>query len=87
MTPASYPEVGAGDQIQVLDKPDHALTVHDIVRIYNPDRAEAGRLLEVPQVSEGWRTWAEQQVQRRVLIPADQGWVRGQLKDWHPQTT
>jgi len=51
-------EVGAGDEIQVVAKPDHDLTVRDVFRIYTRDRDEVRRLLPVPQLSENWRKWA-----------------------------
>jgi len=51
-------ELGAGDEIQVIERPDHDLTVRDVMRIYVRDRHEVGRLLAVPQLSESWRGWA-----------------------------
>ena len=52
-------DVGAGDEIRLLSRPDHTLTVRDMFRIYTRDRHEVGRLLAVPQMSESWRRWAE----------------------------
>jgi MOSC domain-containing protein YiiM len=52
-------DVGAGDEIGVVSKPDTDLTVRDVFRIYTRDRHEAGRLLEVPQMSGAWKRWAE----------------------------
>jgi MOSC domain-containing protein YiiM len=52
-------ELGAGDPIEVIEKPDHGLTVRDMFRIYTRDRAEVPRLLAVPQISQSWRGWAE----------------------------
>src|SRR5262249_38771269 len=51
-------DVGAGDEIQVVDKPDHGLTVRDVFRIFSRDHGEVERLLAVPQMSEAWRRWA-----------------------------
>src|SRR3954464_13515052 len=51
-------DIGAGDQIRVAQKPDHGLTVRDVFRIYTQDRAEAPRLLAVPQLSDAWKRWA-----------------------------
>ena len=51
--------VGAGDEIRVLERPDHDLTIRDIFRIYTRDREEVERLLAVPRISESWRKWAE----------------------------
>ena len=52
-------DVGAGDEIRVVGKPDHDLTIRDVFRIYALDRDEVERLLAVPQMSESWRGWAE----------------------------
>jgi MOSC domain-containing protein YiiM len=51
-------ELGAGDEIRVVDRPAHDLTVRDVFRIYTRDRGEARRIQEVPQMSEAWRRWA-----------------------------
>ena len=51
-------EVGVGDEIQVIERPDHDLTVRDVLRIYAFDRQEVGRLLAIPGMSESWRGWA-----------------------------
>src|SRR5262249_33908359 len=51
-------DVGAGDEIRVMARPDHDLTIRDVFRIYNRDRHEAERLLAVPQMSASWRRWA-----------------------------
>jgi MOSC domain-containing protein YiiM len=57
-------ELGAGDEIEVVGRPDHHLTVRDVFRIYTRDRDEVPRLLEVPQMSQSWRGWAEHLVGR-----------------------
>jgi Catalase/MOSC domain/3-alpha domain len=51
--------VGAADEIRVIERPDHDLTVRDIFRIYTRDRGEVERLLAVPRLSESWRGWAQ----------------------------
>jgi MOSC domain-containing protein YiiM len=56
-------DVGAGDDIQVIERPDHDLTIRDVLRIYAFDRQEAGRLLTIPGMSESWRRWAEHYLQ------------------------
>jgi MOSC domain-containing protein YiiM len=56
-------DVGAGDEIQVIERPDHELTVRDVLRIYAFDRQEVGHLLAIPGMSESWRRWAEQYLQ------------------------
>ena len=52
-------DVAAGDEVRVTERPDHDLTVRDVFRIFSRDRDQAKRLLAVPQMSEGWQTWAE----------------------------
>ncbi len=52
-------DVGAGDEIRVVGRPDHDVTIRDIFRIYTRDRGEVERLLAVPRISESWRGWAE----------------------------
>jgi MOSC domain-containing protein YiiM len=51
--------VGAGDEIRIIERPEHGLTVRDIFRIYTRDREEVERLLTVPRISESWRGWAQ----------------------------
>ena len=60
-------EVGAGDGIRVVGKPDHDLTVREVFRIYTRDHDQAGRLVAVPQMSGSWRRWAVD------LLPGPQG--------------
>jgi MOSC domain-containing protein YiiM len=51
--------VGAGDEIRIIERPAHDLTIRDIFRIYTRDREEVERLLAVPSISESWRGWAQ----------------------------
>ncbi len=44
-------DVGSGDEIRVVERPDHDLTVGDVFRIFTRDRDELARLLSVPQIS------------------------------------
>jgi MOSC domain-containing protein YiiM len=64
-------DLGAGDEISVVDRPDHVLTVRDVFRIYNRDRAEVERLLAVPQMSESWRKWAAELLQKAKTHPTE----------------
>jgi MOSC domain-containing protein YiiM len=57
-------DLGAGDEITIVSKPGHTLTVRDVFRIYVRDRSEVSRLLSVPQVSEAWKEWAAKLIQR-----------------------
>ncbi len=59
-------DVGAGDAIEVVSRPDHDLTVRDVFRIYTRDRDECGRLLEVPQMSDPWKRWAKDMLEKKA---------------------
>ena len=45
-------DIGAGDDIRVVHRPDHDLTIRDVFRIFSRDRDEVDRILAVPQMSE-----------------------------------
>jgi MOSC domain-containing protein YiiM len=51
--------VGAGDEIRIIERPAHDMTVRDIFRIYTRDRGEVERLLAVPRLSDAWLAWAQ----------------------------
>ncbi len=57
-------DLGAGDEIQIVERPAHDLTIGDIFRIFMRDRGEAERFLEVPKMSLGWVEWATEWVGR-----------------------
>ena len=57
--------LGSGDEIRVVERPDHDLTIGDIFRIFTRDREEAERLLTAPQLSSSWRQWAERSLEKR----------------------
>jgi MOSC domain-containing protein YiiM len=63
-------DVGAGDEIRVVERPDHNLTIRDVFRIYTRDRHEVDRLIAVPQMSESWRKWANDWLQKTKSVPA-----------------
>jgi MOSC domain-containing protein YiiM len=69
-------DVGAEDEIRIIERPHHALTIRDVFRIYTRDRDEVERLLAVPRMSESWRRWAGdflQKAQGRPAKAADPG--------------
>ena len=49
-------EVAAGDPVDVIWKPDHELTLKEMMRIYMFERDKLGEML-VPELPEGWREW------------------------------
>ena len=57
-------DVGAGDAIEVVSRPEHDLSVRDVFRIYTRDRQECGRLIDVPQMSDAWKRWAREMLER-----------------------
>jgi MOSC domain-containing protein YiiM len=66
-------DVGAGDEIRVVERPDHNLTIRDVFRIYTRDRDEVERLLGVPQMSESWRRWADDWLRKAKDRSRDSG--------------
>jgi MOSC domain-containing protein YiiM len=64
-------KLGAGDTIRVVERPDHDLTVRDVFRIYTRDHEEVRRLLAAPRMSDSWRRWANDWLQRTEARPAD----------------
>jgi MOSC domain-containing protein YiiM len=64
-------DVGAGDEIRVVERPDHDLTIRDVFRIYTRDREEVERLLAVPRMSASWRRWAGDWLQKSRDHPAE----------------
>jgi MOSC domain-containing protein YiiM len=62
--------LGAGDEIRVLERPAGSLTVREVFRIYTRDREEVQQLLTVPRMSESWKRWAIDWLQKRTSLPA-----------------
>jgi MOSC domain-containing protein YiiM len=63
-------EVAAGDPIEVVHCPAHGLTVAEVSAIYHRDRARAPRLLEAPELAEGWKEWAADLLAARAATGA-----------------
>ena len=59
-------ELGAGDEIRIVHRPEVGLTVGDVFRIYTGDRDEVHRLAENPNLSESWRRWAQHLLAQRA---------------------
>lgn len=64
-------DIGAGDEIRVVDRPHHDITIRDVFRIYTRDRDEVERLLLVPQISDSWKRWAHDLLQSRKARALD----------------
>ena len=59
-------ELGAGDAVEVMFRPEHGMTVGDVLRIYSRDRDEVAKLIDIPELAKSWREWAEKKVQKKV---------------------
>lgn len=57
-------DVGIGDEIKVVEKPNHSLSIQDVFRIYTKDRHEATRILDTELVSDAWKRWASKQLEK-----------------------
>ena len=58
-------DVAAGDPVAVEARPPHAVTVADVARAYHShDVSLAARLLDVPELDDGWKAWARRRVDR-----------------------
>jgi MOSC domain-containing protein YiiM len=57
-------EIGASDPIELLDRPDHEITIGTIERAYHGHRELRPRLVDLPELSEAWRTWAARALSR-----------------------
>lgn len=55
----------AGDEVRVIQRPAHGVTVGLIARAYHHDRDLAAHLLAAPELPEGWRAWAQDVIRRK----------------------
>jgi MOSC domain-containing protein YiiM len=53
-------DLAAGDTIDVLDRPDHGVTIRDVGVIVTRERHRASELLAVPDLGPGWHEWARE---------------------------
>jgi MOSC domain-containing protein YiiM len=51
-------EIGAGDPIELVHRPDHQVTIGIVERAYHGHPELRQRLADLPDLSEGWRHWA-----------------------------
>jgi MOSC domain-containing protein YiiM len=49
--------VGAGDEITVIQRPQHGVTVGKFANAYLGDRGELEGVLAAEELSEKWREW------------------------------
>jgi MOSC domain-containing protein YiiM len=58
-------KVGEGDEVRVVHRPAHQVTVGTVERAYHGDRDLVGLLPEVAELPASWREWAWQRLRRR----------------------
>jgi MOSC domain-containing protein YiiM len=63
-------DIGAGDSIELLDRPDHHVTIRMVERAHHGDRTFLERLVETPELSAAWRDWATRALRRRAANSA-----------------
>lgn len=47
------------DAIEIVDKPNHTLTVRDVFQIYTQAHEDAYKILEAEKISDAWKKWAK----------------------------
>jgi MOSC domain-containing protein YiiM len=51
--------VGAGDRIEVLSRPEHGVTMSELMRARAGDRSLMPRVREIPELPQKWRSWLD----------------------------
>ena len=54
--------VGAGDEVRIVYRPAHGLTLRDVVDIYDRERNRAPEFLEIPELASGLKSWARRRL-------------------------
>jgi MOSC domain-containing protein YiiM len=57
-------ELGAGDEVEIVERPDHDVTIGLFAEAYEHDRSQLVRLLDAPALSDEWRAWIEENAVR-----------------------
>lgn len=52
-------EISAGDRIEVLSRPEHAITVADLMRARSGDRSLLPRVRAIAELPPSWRSWVD----------------------------
>ena len=53
-----------GDAVEIIEKPSGTLSVREVFEIYTQNHAKANKILEASKISEAWRRWAKDTLQR-----------------------
>jgi MOSC domain-containing protein YiiM len=62
-------EVGAGDEIELLSRPEHGLTIGEFAEAYLGNRNGLEAVLRAEQLSGDWRRWIVETIQARRSTP------------------
>ncbi len=54
--------VGAGDEVRIVCRPTHGMTLRDVVDIYDTERDRAPEFLDIPELAAGLKTWARRRL-------------------------
>lgn len=55
-------ELGAGDEVAIVHRPGHRLTIGDVAGIYHGDRGRCAELLRAPELGLEWREWVRERL-------------------------
>ena len=58
-------DLGAGDAIEVVERPDHEVTIGRFAEAYLGDRTGLEGLLTADRLSDQWRSWIEDELAKR----------------------
>ena len=51
-------EITAGDEIEIISKPNHAITIADLYAAKNGERSKVQEIADVKELSHSYREWA-----------------------------
>lgn len=51
-------EISGGDAVEILSRPNHGITIHDLYAAKSGERSRMEEILAVPQLSDSYRQWA-----------------------------
>jgi MOSC domain-containing protein YiiM len=57
-------ELAAGDEVEIVERPDHDVTVALVAHAYESDRSQLIRLLDAPALPAAWRNWVSENAPR-----------------------
>lgn len=61
-------ELGAGDEVHIVHRPEHGVTTGDVARIYLRDGDGADQMLRAPQLPAKWHDWARDKIAKRAEV-------------------